>query len=79
MSNVIYLNRYLNCPDIILRRNYEMQIKISEARVHFFYKVREEGHTESKAKYLYSVWVQKNRNRIKLCSSHQEELTSSPA
>lgn len=66
MGKVIYLNRWLDCPDIILKRNYQMQMKISEARIHFFYRTREEGKTEEEAKYLYKIWIQKNRIRIKL-------------
>ena len=66
MGKVIYLNAWLDCPDVILRRNYALQDKISEARIHFFYRLREEGTTESRVLYLYSVWIQKNRTRIRL-------------
>ena len=66
MGKVIYLNRWLDCPDVILKRNYAMQSKITEARIHFFYRAREDGKTESETKYLYSIWIQKNKARIKL-------------
>lgn len=66
MGKVIYLNAWLDCPDVILRRNYAMQDKIAEARIHFFYRLKEEGKTESQTLYLYSIWIQKNRNRIRL-------------
>jgi hypothetical protein len=65
-SKVIYLNAWLDCPDLILRRNYALQDKINEARIHFFYKLREEGSTEERAVFLYSVWIQKNRKRLRL-------------
>lgn len=78
MSKVIYLNAWLDCPDLILRRNYAMQDKISEARVHFFYKLREEGKTESQALFLYQVWVQKNRSRIRLVENENIFYLSSP-
>jgi hypothetical protein len=65
-GRVIYLNAWLDCPDVILRRNYAMQDRISEARVTFFYRLREEGKTESQALFLYQVWIQRNRDKIKL-------------
>lgn len=65
-GQVIYLNAWLDCPDVILRRNYAMQDKIREARIHFFYRLKEEGKTESQALFLYQIWIQKNRSRIKL-------------
>ena len=74
-GKVIYLNAWLGCPDVILKRNYAMQDKISEARIHFFYKLREEGKTESEALYLYQVWIQKNRSRVKLVSDNQIGLS----
>ena len=71
-SKVIYLNSWLDCPDVILKRNYAMQDKIREARIHFFYKLREEGSTEERARFLYSDWISKNRQRLKLLKSEQE-------
>lgn len=52
--------------DVILRRNYAMQDRIREARIHFFYKAREEGKTEQETLYLYAIWIQKNRDKLKL-------------
>lgn len=63
---VIYLNAWLDCPDLILRKNYNLQEKISEARIHFFYKLKEEGCTEERARFLYNIWVQKNRKRLRM-------------
>ena len=65
-NNVIYLSVWLDCPDVILRRNYAMQDKINEARNYLFYKLREEGKTKDEAVYRYNVWIQKNRERIKV-------------
>jgi len=72
-GKVIYLNAWLDCPDVILRRNYALQTKITEAKIHFFYKLREEGCTESRAKFLYEIWIQKNKRNIKLVKN--EEIT----
>lgn len=77
MGKVIYLNSWLDCPDLILRRNYSMQDKINEARIHFFYKCREDGKTLEETKYLYQVWVKKNKARIKLLKSSSECEVSS--
>lgn len=65
-GKVLYLNAWLDCPDVILKRNYAMQDRIREARIHFFYRLKEEGKTESQALFLYQIWIQKNRSRIKL-------------
>jgi hypothetical protein len=65
-AKVIYLNAWLDCPDVILKRNYALQDKITDARNHFFYKCKEEGKTESQTLFLYGIWIQKNRKRIKL-------------
>lgn len=65
-NNVIYLSAWLDCPDVILRRNYAMQDKINEARNYLFYKLREEGKTKDEAVYRYNVWIQKNKARIKI-------------
>lgn len=65
-GKIIYLNSWLDCPDLILRRNYALQDKINEAKIHFFYKLKEEGCTESRAKFLYGTWIQKNRKNVRL-------------
>jgi hypothetical protein len=65
-AKVIYLNAWLDCPDAILRRNYAMQDKITDARNYVFYKLKEEGKTESEVVYLFRVWIQKNKAKIKL-------------
>ena len=65
-AKVIYLNAWLDCPDVILRRNYAMQDKITDARNYVFYKLKEEGKTESEVVYLFRVWIQKNKAKIKL-------------
>lgn len=75
-GRVIYLNAWLDCPDAILRRNYALQDKINEAKIHFFYKLREEGCTQERATYLYQIWVQKNRKKLKAVCN--EETPSDP-
>ena len=76
-GRVIYLNRWLDCPDTILRRNYSMQEKITYARNHFFYKLREEGASEERMKFLYGIWVQKNRKRIKVVE-YEDDIIHDP-
>jgi len=65
-AKVIYLNAWLDCPDVILRRNYAMQDKITASRNYVFYKLKEEGKTEQQIVYLFQVWIQKNKTKIKL-------------
>ena len=66
MGQVLYLNKWLDCPDLIVKRHLDLQDKIAGARIHFFYRLREEGRTESQTLFLYAIWIQKNRNRIRL-------------
>jgi hypothetical protein len=76
-GKVLYLNSWLDCPDLILKRNYALQDRINGARLHFFYKLKEEGKTQSEALFLYQIWIQKNRSKLKLassdCSEHSHE------
>lgn len=74
LNNVIYLSAWLDCPDVILRRNYAMQDKINEARNYLFYKLREEGKNKDEAVYRYNVWIQKNRERIKIALDPVETI-----
>ena len=76
MGKVIYLSAWLDCPDVILRRNYAMQDKITSARNYVFYKLREEGKTESEALYCYKVWIQKNKAKIKLAVNESDSYPS---
>lgn len=66
--NVVYLNRFLDCSDDELRRNYEMQDRIYRSKVELFYKLREKGYKDSDILYMYQVWINKNKSRIKLLS-----------
>lgn len=74
-AKVLYLNAWLDCPDVILRRNYALQEKISEAKIHFFYKLKEEGCTQERATFLYRTWVQKNRKKLKVVT-YEETIDS---
>jgi len=65
-GRVIYLNAWLDCPIVIVKRNSALQEKITEARIHLFYKLREEGKTQSEALFFYQTWIQKNRKQIRL-------------
>ena len=66
--NVVYLNQFLDCSDDELRRNYEMQDRIYRSKVELFYKLREKGYKDSDILYMYQVWINKNKSRIKLLS-----------
>lgn len=63
-AQVIYLNRWLNCPDEILRSNYLMQQKISEGRINFWYQMNELKINNYQAQLCYDRWVHSNRDRI---------------
>jgi hypothetical protein len=75
MGKVIYLNAWLNCPDETLRKNYAMQNKITGARNYVFYKLKEEGKTKYEVVYLFQVWIQKNKARIKLVVNEPDKET----
>jgi hypothetical protein len=75
-AKVIYLNAWLDCPDVILRRNYAMQDKITAARNYVFYKLKEEGKSEQELVYLFSVWIQKNKAKIKLAVNESDSYPS---
>ena len=75
-AKVIYLNAWLDCPDVILRRNYAMQDKITSARNYVFYKLKEEGKSEQELVYLFSVWIQKNKAKIKLAVNESDSYPS---
>lgn len=66
MSKVIYLNRYLNCSDEELRKNYVMQDKITEARNHFFYRMKEQGIADYQLWICYTRWYHSNRDKLKI-------------
>ena len=75
-AKVIYLNAWLDCPDVILRRNYAMQDKITSARNYVFYQLKEEGKSEQELVYLFSVWIQKNKAKIKLAVNESDSYPS---
>lgn len=75
-AKVIYLNAWLDCPDVILRRNYAMQDRITAARNYVFYKLKEEGKSEQELVYLFSVWIQKNKAKIKLAVNESDSYPS---
>jgi len=66
MGKVIYLNAWLNCPDEILRKNYRLQVMISEAKAKFWYDMRRQNVNDYQSQLCYDRWVHSNRDRIKL-------------
>ena len=70
-AKVVYLNAWLDCPDVILKRNYALQEKITEAKIHFFYRLKEEGATEERKLFLYGIWIQKNRKRLRVVKDEE--------
>jgi len=61
-AQVIYLNRWLNCPDDILRKHYSMQELINTRKAEFWYSVR--GIDRYQAVLAYSRFVHSMRNRM---------------
>ena len=66
---IIYLNRWLDCPDDIHRRNYQYQTRLSEAKAKFFYDLRDKGATQWQITCSYQQFINNNRNRLKLILS----------
>lgn len=71
MSNgqVIYLNRYLNCSDEELRRNYAYQDRMAEAKAKFWNDLR--GVDRYQQYICYQRFIHANRDRMKLILSDQ--------
>jgi len=70
-GKVIYLNRWLDCPDDIHRRNYQYQIRLSEAKAKHSYDMREKGASDFQIAASYQQFINTNRSRIKLILSDQ--------
>lgn len=54
-----------------------MQTRINEARVTFFYRLKEKGYSDKDMLYMYQIWVQKNKEKIKQLYPHPEEAPAS--
>lgn len=65
-GRVLYLNAWLDCPDDIHRRNYQYQIRLSEAKAKHSYDMREKGATDYQIAASYQDFIRNNRKRIKL-------------
>ena len=76
-GKVLYLNQWLDCPDDIHRRNYQYQIRLSEAKAKFFYDMREKGASEWQIAMDYQKFIRKNRANIKF-APEEEDFTSPP-
>jgi hypothetical protein len=63
-AQVIYLNRWLNCPDDILRRNYQMQETITLEKINFWKRLRDQNITGYQARLCYDRWINSNRHRL---------------
>lgn len=70
-GKVLYLNRWLDCPDDIHRRNYQYQIRLSEAKAKHNYDLREKGANDFQIAASYQQFINTNRKRIKLILSDQ--------
>jgi hypothetical protein len=70
-AQIIYLNRYLNCPDSELRQNYAMQDKINEAKAVFWHDIKELGINQYQANLCYDRFIHSNRDRLKLVDNNQ--------
>lgn len=77
-GNVKYLNRWLNCPDEILRQNYRMQDMITSGKLSFWQRLRDQGITGYQARLCYDRWIHANRERIKLVKEPLQLLPYDP-
>lgn len=76
-GKVIYLHSWIDCPDDIHRRNYQYQIRLSEAKAKFRYDMKEKGATEYQVALEYQKFIKKNRGNIKFVPE-EEDFTSPP-
>lgn len=70
-EQVIYLNRWLDCPDDIHRRNYAYQVRLNEAKAKFFYDLKEKGASQWQVTVCYQQFIHNNRDNLKLILSDQ--------
>jgi len=70
-SQVIYLNKWLNCSDDELRKNYLMQTKINEAKAKFWYDLNKLGVNDYQKCLCYNRFVHANRDRLKVVEMHE--------
>lgn len=71
-AQVVYLNRWLDCGDEELRKNNLMQIRINEAKAHFWYTLaiqRIDGH---QAQLCYDRFIHANRDRFHLIKTEDD-------
>lgn len=68
-AQVIYLNRWLDCPDEMLRKNYKMQDLINENKAKFWYDMDKLGINNYQKQLCYDRWIHSNRDRIKIVDS----------
>lgn len=77
-GQVVYLNRWLNCPDEKLRQNYLMQDIINNGKIAFWQRLRDQGITGYQARLCYDRWIHSNRQRIKLVKEPLRLLPYAP-
>ena len=77
-AQVVYLNRWLDCPDELLRQNYKMQELITHGKIAFWQRLRDQGITGYQAKLCYDRWIHSNREKIKLVKEPLRLLSYDP-
>ena len=77
-AQVVYLNRWLDCPEELMRQNYKMQELITSGKIAFWQRLRDQGITGYQAKLCYDRWVHSNRERIKLVKEPLRLLPYAP-
>jgi len=65
-AQVIYLNKWLNCPDDELRKNYRMQTLINENKARFWYDMGELDIDKYQKTLCYDRFIHSNRDRLKI-------------
>jgi len=72
-AQVIYLNRWLDCGDEELRKNYLMQDRINEAKAVFWYDLKEARVNDYQARLCYDRFIHMNRDRLKVVDKDQDQ------
>lgn len=71
MALIIFLNRWLDCPDEVKRYHYRLQIKIQEARATFEYETRDYNDFQKALSRQRSINL--CRGRMKIINNDEEE------
>lgn len=76
MAQIIFLNRWLNCPDEVKRYHWHLQIKIQEAKATFEYETRDYNAFQKSLSRQKSVNLCRQRLQIvrEICFDDVDEV-----